>query len=227
MDHSLHCFHNGSVLPFRNTIMLLIIGSDEFPLNGNIFGYVSKFIWSILSYIIWLECLAISFWNIIYKGFESLELSKHFIFSFQKLNQSITREIIDESYIIYMYPLKDVEGIKLHTSECIRYNISFGFVSLFGNGFFIFFPFAHPLHIPSWSVFMFGILATTFLTCGGAFYFMWQILLCNTSHGLVVSWIKASSEWTFNLYRNPSFLPMAGASSREYIHQILLLLTSW
>jgi hypothetical protein len=60
------------------------------------------------------------------------------------------------------------DGIGPHTSEWMSFRTPSILLSLFGNGFLMFFPCAHPLHMPLWSALSFGKPVTDFHMYGSA-----------------------------------------------------------
>ena len=84
-----------------------------------------------------------------HQGFEFLELAEYFIFVLHEVNPCIPRKVINKLNIVHTYPLSEVDDIGLHTSKWMISKIPFSFLSLLGNVFFVYFPFAHPLQTPS------------------------------------------------------------------------------
>src|SRR5271154_5435933 len=100
MKHGFHCFYDRPILSFSHSILLGIIGGSQLPLNPCFSAKTVKVFGGKLPSIIRSQGLDLSFGKILHKSFELTELSKYFIFTFQKINPGFAREIINKRDIV-------------------------------------------------------------------------------------------------------------------------------
>jgi hypothetical protein len=100
IHHGSGCFTNCLVLSFCNPILLRIIRHSWLPLNPGSSVEIIILVGVKFFSIVCFENTNVSTYLILNKILKILKFTKRFIFSFQKINPSFTRTIINKNDII-------------------------------------------------------------------------------------------------------------------------------
>jgi hypothetical protein len=100
IHHSFGCLKNCPFISFCNTILLGIIRHNQVPLNPRSPVEIIILVGVKLFSIVYSENTNMSTYLILNKIIKILKFTERFIFSFQKINPSFTRTIINKNDII-------------------------------------------------------------------------------------------------------------------------------
>jgi hypothetical protein len=118
IHHGSGCFTNCPILSFCNPILLRIIGHNQIPLNPGSLTEIIILVGVKLFSIVFSENTDASTCLILNKILKILKFIERFIFSFQKINPSFMRTIINKNDIIKT----TIHGQSSHRSTKIRIN---------------------------------------------------------------------------------------------------------